>query len=155
MILPPLHLKSIPNFPLPSGTSPYSVPTQPVVQGPSVPPHPVLNLQWASCHLQTFWALLHPMPLHTEFLLPGFLSCIFTFLCLHANSLQSCPTLCNLMECSPPGSSVPGILQARILEWPFPPPGDLPDPRIEPPLLPWQVDSSPLCHLRSPLYAFI
>ena len=30
---------------------------------------------------------------------------------------QSCPTLCNPMNCSPPGSSVPGILQARILEW--------------------------------------
>ena len=31
--------------------------------------------------------------------------------------LQSCPTLCNPMNCSPPGSSVHGILQARILEW--------------------------------------
>ena len=30
---------------------------------------------------------------------------------------QSCPTLCDLMDCSPPGSSVHGILQARILEW--------------------------------------
>ena len=30
---------------------------------------------------------------------------------------QLCPTLCNPMDCSPPGSSVPGILQARILEW--------------------------------------
>jgi len=30
---------------------------------------------------------------------------------------QSCPTLCNPMDCSPPGFSVPGILQARILEW--------------------------------------
>ena len=29
---------------------------------------------------------------------------------------QSCPTLCDLMDCSPPGSSVHGILQARILE---------------------------------------
>ena len=29
---------------------------------------------------------------------------------------QSCPTLCNPMDCSPPGSSVPEILQARILE---------------------------------------
>ena len=36
-------------------------------------------------------------------------------------------------DCSPPGSSVHGILQARILEWlPWPPPGDLPDPGIEP-----------------------
>ena len=30
---------------------------------------------------------------------------------------QSCPTLCNPVDCSPPGSSVHGILQARILEW--------------------------------------
>ena len=30
---------------------------------------------------------------------------------------QSCLTLCDLMDCSPPGSSVHGILQARILEW--------------------------------------
>ena len=30
---------------------------------------------------------------------------------------QSCPTLCDPMDCSPPGSSIHGILQARILEW--------------------------------------
>ena len=34
-----------------------------------------------------------------------------------AKSLQSCPTLCNPMDCSPPGFSVPGILQVRTLEW--------------------------------------
>ena len=34
-----------------------------------------------------------------------------------AKSLQSCPTLCDPMDGSPPDSSVPGILQARILEW--------------------------------------
>ena len=34
-----------------------------------------------------------------------------------AKSLQSCLTLCDPMDCSPPGSSVHGILQARILEW--------------------------------------
>ena len=34
-----------------------------------------------------------------------------------AKSLQSCPTLCNPTDDSPPGSPVPGILQARILEW--------------------------------------
>ena len=34
-----------------------------------------------------------------------------------ANSLQSCPTLCDLIDGSPPGSAIPGILQARILEW--------------------------------------
>ena len=31
--------------------------------------------------------------------------------------VQSCPTLCNPMDCSPPGSSVGGILQARFLKW--------------------------------------
>ena len=34
-----------------------------------------------------------------------------------AKSLQSCPTLCDPVEGSPPGSPVPGILQARTLEW--------------------------------------
>ena len=34
-----------------------------------------------------------------------------------AKSLQSCPTRCDLIDGSPPGSSVPGILQARTLEW--------------------------------------
>ena len=34
-----------------------------------------------------------------------------------AKSLQSCPTLCNSIDSSPPGSPVPGILQARTLEW--------------------------------------
>ena len=34
-----------------------------------------------------------------------------------AKSLQSCPTLCDPMDCSPPGFSVHGILQARILKW--------------------------------------
>ena len=65
---------------------------------------------------------------------------------------QSCLTLSDAMDCSLPGSSLYGILQARVLEWvayqappsmgfsrqeywsglPFPSPGDLPDPGIEP-----------------------
>ena len=45
-----------------------------------------------------------------------------------AKSLQSCPALCNPMDCSLSGSSVHGILQARILGSS----GDLPDPGIEP-----------------------
>ena len=45
-----------------------------------------------------------------------------------ARSLQLCPTLCDTMDCSPPGSSVLGTLQATILEegLPFPSPGHLP-----------------------------
>ena len=34
-----------------------------------------------------------------------------------AKSLQSCPTLCDSIDGSPPGPAVPGILQARTLEW--------------------------------------
>ena len=70
--------------------------------------------------------------------------------------IQSCLTLCNPMDCSPPGSSVHGISQARILEQvglPFPSPGDLPNPGIELQcLLQWQVGSSPLGPLGSPTY---
>ena len=38
-------------------------------------------------------------------------------MCVYAQSLQSCLTLFDPMDCSPPGSSVHGILPARILEW--------------------------------------
>ena len=49
-----------------------------------------------------------------------------------AKLLQSCLTLCDPMDCSPPGSSVHGILHAIILEWvAMPPPEDLTDPGIE------------------------
>ena len=52
---------------------------------------------------------------------------------VRAKALQSCLTLCDSMDCSPPGSSVHGNSQGRMLEWvTMPPPGDLPDPRIEP-----------------------
>ena len=50
-----------------------------------------------------------------------------------AKSLQSCPTLCNPIDSSPPGSPVPRILQARTLEWvaiSFS--RDLPNPGTEP-----------------------
>ena len=56
-----------------------------------------------------------------------------THSCMHAKSLQLCLILCDPMDCSPPGSSVHGILQARILKWvPCPPSGDLLDLGIEP-----------------------
>ena len=42
---------------------------------------------------------------------------ITAFVCMHVKSLHSCLTLCNPMDCSPPGPSVRGILQARMLEW--------------------------------------
>ena len=46
---------------------------------------------------------------------------------------QSCPTLCDPMDCSPPGSSVHGISQAGYWSGlPFPLPGELPDPMVKP-----------------------
>ena len=56
--------------------------------------------------------------------------------------IQSCPTLCDFMDCRLPGSSIHGILQARVLEWvPCPSPGDLPDPGTEPGSPALQADS--------------
>ena len=58
--------------------------------------------------------------------LPAFMKCVATNYLLFANlsslssaakSLQSCPTLCDPIDSSPPGSPVPGILQTRTLEW--------------------------------------
>ena len=63
---------------------------------------------------------------------------------VHALSFHSCPTLCDPMGCSPPGSSVHGFLQARILEWVaiiFS--RDLSDPGIEPGSPVLQADSLP------------
>ena len=57
---------------------------------------------------------------------------------------QFCPTLCDPMDCSPPSSSVHGILQTKILEWkPFLSSGDLPNPRIKPGSPALQTDSLP------------
>ena len=87
----------------------------------------------------------------------GFLikSCSMNLFALYVCSVaQLCLTLCNPMDCCQLGSSVHGILQARILEWlPFPPPGDLPNLGIYLQLLDilhFQADSLPLSHLGSP-----
>ena len=65
-------------------------------------------------------------------------------------SLRSCPALCDTMDCSLPGFSVLGIIQARS-GLPFHSPGDLPDPGIElvslTTNLPWQAGSLPLFHI--------
>ena len=54
--------------------------------------------------------------------------------CIQHACAQPCPTPCDPVDCSPPGSSVHGILQARILDWVAVPSsrGDLPDPEIRP-----------------------
>ena len=69
------------------------------------------------------------------------------FTCAHAKLLQSCLTLCKPMDSSPPGSSVHGILQARILECPVLLQGIFPTQRSNPHLLclpHWQARSLPL-----------
>ena len=69
---------------------------------------------------------------------------------------QSYPTLCDSMNSSPPGSSVLGILQARILEWVaslFS--KDLPDPGIETGSPALQADSLPSEDQGSPFFKFI
>ena len=76
---------------------------------------------------------------------------------VHAQLYQ---TLCNSMDCSPPGSSVHRILQARILEWVAMPssrgifltPGSNSHLLC---LLHWQADSLPLCHPGSPVGKWI
>ena len=64
--------------------------------------------------------------------------------CCCCSVAKSCPTVCDLMDSSPAGSSLHGVLQARVLEWAaIPSPGDLPDPGItlRPPAL--RADSLP------------
>ena len=66
---------------------------------------------------------------------------------------QLYPTLCDPMECSPPGSLLMGL--SRQEYWSglsFPPPGNLPDPGIEPGSPAWQVDALLLSHWKSPWY---
>ena len=79
----------------------------------------------------TYWFPIHKVEDTWVWISPGRDYCSVSILkvCFHrtgsshkypaaaAMSLQSCPTLCNPIEGSPPGSHFPGILQARILEW--------------------------------------
>jgi len=62
----------------------------------------------------TFWERWNDICLP---ILPGPLPPRAPFAAAAAKSLQSCPTLCNPRDGSPPGSPIPGILQARTLEW--------------------------------------
>ena len=55
--------------------------------------------------------------------------CGCAHVCVHTASLQSCLTLCHPMDCSPPGSTVCGTLQARTRSTQT---GELPNPRLEP-----------------------
>ena len=66
------------------------------------------------------------------------------YICPACMLTQSCPTLCNSMNYSLPGSSVHGIFQARILEWvAIPSPENLPNSRIKPASPALQADFLP------------
>ena len=71
---------------------------------------------------------------------------------MHAKSLQSCPTLCDPMDCSSLGLTVHGILQARILEWVAMPSrgSSRPTSLVSPASPALQEDSLLLSHPRSP-----
>ena len=72
-------------------------------------------------------------------------------MCVHT---QSCPTLFDPMDCSPPGSSVHVIFQARILEWvAISSSRGSSQPSLLH-LLHWQADSLPLCHLGITLHVY-
>ena len=76
----------------------------------SLPPYPIPTLQVITEHQAEFPVL------YSCFLLAIYFT--NAYMCIsHAQLLQSHPTLCNPMDCNPPGSSVRGILQVRILEW--------------------------------------
>ena len=76
--------------------------------------------------------------------------------CMCAHLLQWCPTLCDPMDCSPPGSSVHGILQAKILEWvAMPSSRDLPNPGTKHMSSALQVGSLLLSHQGSPRGALL
>ena len=96
----------------------------------------VVTDQLAKANWMTAPACSHLIFISTIFII---ISMLLLFGCL------SCPTLCDPMDCSPRGSSVPGILQARILEWvamSFSR-GSFPTRRLNLHLLHWQVDHFP------------
>ena len=87
-----------------------------------------VSMQWCSVqHQMCFHHQTHPQLSIVSTLVQP----LHSFWC--AKSLQSFPTFCDPMDCSPPGSSVHGLSrQEHWSELPFPPPVDLPDPGIEP-----------------------
>ena len=79
-------------------------------------------LEKRKAHTSVFWPWeihgLYSLLGHKELDSTEWLSLSLTFMItMCAKSLQSCPTLCHPMNCSPPGSSFHGVLQARVLEW--------------------------------------
>ena len=83
----------------------------------SVLTHPrgLVTLRYLSSQQDCLWVIHLLIQLSTEHLLSVRSSA--THVCARTKFAQSCPTLCNSMDCSPPDSSVHGIFQAGILEW--------------------------------------
>ena len=73
----------------------------------------VSSLSLKSHYLYSFWTYY----LQNIVIFFNLLCILCMRACTHAKLLQLCPTLCDPMDCSPPGSSVHGIFQARTLEW--------------------------------------
>ena len=71
----------------------------------------LLPIFWPGCLLFWYWATQAVCMANKH------IKRCLTLLIIAAKSLQSCPTLCNPIDGSPPGSAVPGIFQARVLKW--------------------------------------
>ena len=73
--------------------------------------------QLNSCTLKIPFSSKDPHPLISKIRNFGMLLDLFPVPTLYGMYTQSCLVLCSPMDCNPPGSSVPGIFQARMLEW--------------------------------------
>ena len=71
------------------------------------------NFLWANQYNILYIVLL----IYTIFFVSQYPYKVVNNACMHAHSFQLCLTFCDPIDCSPPGSSVHGILQARTLEW--------------------------------------
>ena len=78
--------------------------------------------------LKVLWRCRQRMDIMNDYRVKPLCVCMCVHVCAHA---QRCPTVCHSLVCSPKGSFVHGIFQARILELPYPAPGDLSDPEIK------------------------
>ena len=88
-----------------------------------------ISSQCLPCFIKLWTELCSPLPTHPH----SHVEALTSNVKVKVLVALSCPTLYDPMDCSLSGSSVHGIFQARVLEWvPFPSPGYLPDPGIEP-----------------------
>ena len=88
--------------------------------------HMVFAFLWLISASTIISSLIHVVAngiIHSLWWLSNILLCVCIYMCIYiytaavAKLLQSCPTLCDPIDGSPPGSSIPGILQTRTLEW--------------------------------------